>query len=142
MHHHAVPAAIAACSLFASAASAQQERWSFHGETRREVVGRSACWLSDLDGDGVRDFAIGVAPAGGSYAPTVGAVRLCSGIDGATLREWNHAGLAEFGKLVVDGGDLDGDGFDDLLVGSLAEVPNNESAVFAFSTAIGRLPSH
>jgi hypothetical protein len=140
MNHHAVPAAIAACSFFASAAaSAQQERWSFQGETRRETFGASVGWLSDLDGDGVRDFALGSAPAGGTWVPTAGTVHLCSGVDGATLREWSHAGLIEFGKLVVDGGDLDGDGFDDLLVGSLAEVPNNESAVFAFSAASGAL---
>ena len=121
----------------AALAHAQQERWSFHGETRRQIVGSSLCWLDDLDGDGVRDFAIGLAPAGGSYVPTTGAVRLCSGVDGATLSEWSHATRTSYGAVLANAGDLDGDGRDDLLIGAPQDATHADDAVMGCSSASG-----
>ncbi len=135
-------ALLAAASIFFSFATelpAQQERWSVHGEERRQDLGAGVAWLGDVDGDGSPDFAAGMTTAGDDHVPTTGAVTVRSGRDGRVLREWSHATRATFGRLVAAGGDLDGDGVDDVLVGALADAAHADSAVFAHSGASGAL---
>ena len=70
--------------------------------------------IGDLDGDGFRDFAVGL----------VGLIRVISGQDGSVLAE--KAGGDELGEEIAAIGDLDGDGVSEILAsapaGGYAEV--------------------
>jgi hypothetical protein len=89
----------------------------------------------DLDGDGSGDFAVGAPASGG--AARIGRVRVFTGQIGMTpFRErWTldsprptEAG-GRFGLALAGGGDLDGDGFSDLAVGSTHDDPSTDSGV-------------
>ncbi len=128
---------VAWLALVASAAAApQQSLWTEYGDIRRERFGQSVAWLDDLDGDGVRDFAAG-APTWDAWiqpVPRHGIVRICSGADGSLLRELRDDAHHSFGWKVANGGDLDRDGHDDVLIG--APYDGNGSA-FAYSSQSG-----
>jgi hypothetical protein len=90
--------------------------FSVGGAAAADRFGMALAALSDLNGDGKPEFAVG-APRGGALSGD-GEARVCSGADGAVL--WS-AGSAVVGRL--DGarlaaGDVDGDGHSDLLVGA------------------------
>ncbi len=76
--------------------------------------------LSDVDGDNVRDFAVG-APytAVPGVGATTGQVYICSGQTGAILRVISGLVAGEFfGATIADIGDVNGDGIADILVGA------------------------
>lgn len=62
--------------------------------------------IGDLDGDGVRDFVVGL----------VGAIRVISGQDGSVLAE--RIGGGKLGEEIAAIGDLDGDGISEILAGA------------------------
>lgn len=69
--------------------------------------------LGDLDGDGVRDYVIG----GDQYLTFSGStVRVYSGATGNQLYSW---GPYSNGEAVANAGDVDGDGLDDIVIGSI-----------------------
>ncbi|MBI3608407.1 MAG: FG-GAP repeat protein, partial [Nitrospirae bacterium] len=79
--------------------------------------------IADLDGDGVRDIAVG-APQTGTTSPGgtgSGAVYIYSGLTRALIRTIPNPNGTEqsiFGWYMVEAGDLDRDGKSDLLVGA------------------------
>ena len=82
-----------------------------------DLFGTSISSARDHDGDGFRDFLVG-GPGVLGTPNELGVVRLISGADGSTL----HTFVAsvdnnEFGRSVVEGGDTDGDGVGDILIG-------------------------
>ncbi len=92
--------------------------FSVKGDSTSFSAGKAVCGVGDANGDGVPDFAVGMpgAPLGG---PNAGLVRVYSGQTGALIYE--KVGQQTNGRLGIslDGaGDFDGDGLDDLLVGS------------------------
>jgi hypothetical protein len=81
-------------------------------------LGWSFARLSDEDGDGVPEYAIG-APYDDTLATDGGAVLVYSGATGAHLRSIHGAGSLDVVGTVIAGiADVSGDGLDDLLVGS------------------------
>ncbi|WP_419190921.1 FG-GAP-like repeat-containing protein [Saltatorellus ferox] len=108
--------------------------------------------LSDIDGDGVRDFAVS-APAGNSSGNSSGRgfLEFRSGRTGAFLRRVdepfprqfemlginyvNHD-IGKFGLYMHSGGDFNGDGYEDLVVGSPERYRYLDSSGFGAVTVI------
>lgn len=95
-----------------------------YGTDHDDHLGRSVAGVGDVDGDGVPDFA-GGAP--GEVEPqfghTRGAVRIFSGADASLLLEVigpgsNNMEWTNFGDVIDGGGDVNGDGAGDVLVGA------------------------
>ena len=99
-------------------ASAQLKLFSVHGDDSLDLHGQSVSRAGDVNADGVPDFI-----AGGSRDETMGAMagqaKVYSGLDGSVLHTF-YGGAAgdEFGETVGAAGDVDGDGYDDVIVGS------------------------
>jgi hypothetical protein len=90
-----------------------EREWSSTGG----ALGYSVATLSDLDGDGKPDFAAGSPGRGAPGGTWPGKVQAFSSGDYSLLFETEGAGVTEeFGKLVVNPGDLNGDGVDDLVI--------------------------
>lgn len=99
--------------------------WGVTGSTPSGNYGASVCGAGDLDGDGYSDVAVG-APFEKVISPpnqTRGKVYLYKGGAtglglGATTTLSGPASGAEFGTCVAGAGDVNGDGYADLIVGA------------------------
>lgn len=111
--------ALSAASLCAAPAWSQSLIHRVGGSASGERFGAAVAIVGDVDGDGRAEFAAS-APF-----PSTGRVRLCSGADAHVV--WEIAGPAStgtFGGSLAAIGDVDGDGFGDLAIGSyLASQP-------------------
>ncbi|NOT29010.1 MAG: hypothetical protein HOP15_01020 [Planctomycetes bacterium] len=103
------------------------------GRLLRQIPGRAAldrfgeavALLDDVNGDGVADFAVG-APGDDRSATDGGSVRIYSGANGVLLATLFGSGASEeFGAVLVNAGDIDQDGKDELFVG----IPRGELGV-------------
>ncbi len=101
-----------------------------------EAIGRALAG-GDLNGDGWGDVVIGVASA-------TGEVRVCTGTTlTGILFSWSGAAVGDmFGRSVAIAGDLDGDGYPDVVVGAPGNDTNGLDAgmVRAFSGRTGTTP--
>ena len=96
----------------------------------------------DVDGDGFTDLAVGADGAGSK-----GAVYLfygsVSGLDSSSAQRVESTTVAsssDYGTAIALGGDLDGDGYDDLVAGALNDdsaATNSGSAFVYYGTATG-----
>ncbi len=92
------------------------------GASRDGEFGHALCGLSDIDGDGVPDLAIGEPAGEGAGTYGRGCVHLVSGKSGAEIqvlkgRSSGLDGRAEFGCSIENLGDVDADGVSDFAVG-------------------------
>ena len=94
-----------------------------------------------MDGDGCPDYVVG-AVHDRSQGWNHGAAYVYSGRTGALIRA--HYGRTTFGSDVAGGGDVDGDGIGDVIVGAIQECPQvdcvgglKNGAVYVFSGATG-----
>ena len=116
-----LPSLVAAAFLFASPAVAAQSVLHELANGDPSVgFGTAVAGVADLDGDGVRDFAI----SSPSTLP-LGTVSLHSGIDASVIRTIAMPGVASpipgaagYGESLAGVGDLNGDGVEDLAVGA------------------------
>ncbi len=115
-----------------------------HTGAPTEVMGYSAASAGDVNNDGTPDYIVG---GYGSYnPPTRGYAWVYSGATRQQLYEFEGEPGAAFGSGVAGVGDVNGDGFDDVVVGSEwysstlgAPPPNGTGRVYLFSGANGSL---
>lgn len=104
------------------------------GSALEDWTGVSVAGGGDIDGDGVPDFVVG-SLGGESGSANNGAVRAYSGATGSLIHEWLSPQTgSNYGCFASDAGDVDGDGFDDVIVG--AEFAN---AAYVYSGQTGAL---
>ena len=101
---------------------AQTPDWTFDGRQTRANLGQSVASAGDVNNDGYADFIVG-APRFSSPLATEGAVFgfLGHGLGKRFQANWAVTGGqadARFGTSVAGAGDVDGDGFDDVIVGA------------------------
>lgn len=124
----------------ASAAAAQAPLYDLPSATPQDSQGSSVVGLGDVDGDGFGDLAVG-AKFGAGLQHVAGHVTVYSGGSGAALyvlkgersNDW-------FGHSIDALGDINGDGFGDLVVGAPQHewtAGTNRGAVYTFSGATG-----
>ena len=116
---------ILAFLLLNAAAAAQSVGGGFdtffylNGSRDDDQFAYSVDGAGDVNGDGSPDFIIGVPSFDGVAGQNCGAAQVYSGADGTLLYQWE--GTAAFNKLgfsVAAAGDVNNDGFDDVIVSS------------------------
>lgn len=89
--------------------------YTVNGTSANGLFGAAVAAVADLDGDGVKELVVGIPGENG----LVGHVEVRSGSSGSLLWSMtdNQAG-SEFGFAVAGTGDVNGDGFADVIVGA------------------------
>lgn len=112
-------------------------RWD--GSALYGNFGYSVSGAGDVNGDGIMDILVG--------EPNVtrlgdGAANVFSGADGSLLYRWEGTHQSQFGESVSDAGDINGDGFDDILIGAYWDSQSgtsNQGSAFLYSGIDGVL---
>lgn len=100
----------------------------FAGQVFQGFVGSAVDGVGDVNGDGFDDFAVG-AYAGDDAESLPGFVHVISGADGSVLHAWEGDDPADwFGISVAGPGDVNGDGYADVLVGASRDDDGGENA--------------
>lgn len=93
-----------------------------------ELLGWSMDTAGDVNADGTPDYVIG-APGFGVNTPDVfGRALVVSGADHSMIHEFAASIQTRLGTAVAGAGDIDGDGHDDILVGSENASATGEQA--------------
>src|SRR5262245_30345905 len=100
--------------LASTSQAADDVLFDFHGSEAQDFFGTSVKDAGDVNNDGYDDVIVGANGWDGDIA--MGYARVFSGKDGTLLREW--VGGYAFGVAVAGAGDVNNDGFDDLIIGA------------------------
>jgi len=98
-------------------------RYALSGQTAGDYLGRALAAAGDVDADGLPDLVVGIpgATAGGTGA---GRVRVLRGSDGLSLHIFDGAAGEGLGTTVAGAGDVNGDGYADVVAGAPAANAN------------------
>lgn len=119
----------------------------FHlsGPPDSDGFGRSISRVGDVNGDGISDMLIG-APRSIVLGMRVGSAFIYSGLDGSLLQTLNGTvDNDQFGISVADAGDVNGDGFADVIIGADQTSFNGRNfsgSAYVFSGVDGTLIFH
>jgi hypothetical protein len=103
--------------------------YTFNGQAARDHLGFSVAGAGDVNRDGYPDIIVGAYQADPGGRSNSGQVTVFSGKDGSALHTFN--GLAAndwFGRSVAGAGDVNKDGFPDLIVGADLADPGGRSS--------------
>ncbi len=110
----------------------------FDGDAAEDRFGSSVDGAGDVDGDGKVDFVVG-AHRSDDLSPTSGYARVFSGLTGVSLYDLNgDAVYGNFAWSVGGAGDVNGDGYDDVIVGDYLD--NNGSGSFGSARVFSGVP--
>ncbi len=126
-------------SAFAAPAPAQDFIAEFQGTAVGDHFGWAIAAAGDVNGDGVPDLIVG-SPKDDTIGPDAGAARVISGADGSTIHEFfGDFFYDEFGYSVAGAGDVNGDGYADVIVGAPFDDDNgtNSGSAWVFSGMTG-----
>ncbi len=105
---------------------AQSTIFTINGGAAGDSVGVSASGAGDVDGDGVNDFIVGT-PFDDNNGSNSGSAQVYSGQLGTILYSFDGDSAGDlFGAAVSGAGDVDADGYADLIVG--AQLDDNNGA--------------
>jgi hypothetical protein len=117
------PASVLLSFLLAAPLTAQSPTWEWAGRRDADALGTSVAAAGDVNDDGVPDVIVGAPSVPGGLSEP-GYARVLSGADGSLIWRLTTTGEADlFGSAVAGAGDVDNDGFDDLIVGAPAGAP-------------------
>ncbi len=108
--------------------------YTFYGDNPNDRFGEAVSEAGDINQDGYADIIVGSRPS------SIGYVRVFSGFDGSVLDTfYGDAGGDVFGYAVDAAGDVNNDGYDDLIVGAEQADINGSNSGYArvFSGADG-----
>ena len=114
--------------------------WTHDGNEAGAAYGYSVAGAGDVNADGYADVIIG-APNMDYLSPDIGVAHLFLGSAAGlgTTPAWSHSGYqagAHFGYSVAGAGDMDGDGYADVIVGAPNAVivsTANEGGIYCFA---------
>lgn len=116
----------------------------WYGEANDNFFGKAVAGAGDTNGDGFDDLIVGAYRHDGLIGMAyVGRAYLFSGSNGALLHQWDGAlSHDDFGYSVAGAGDVDQDGFDDVLIGAYGTDPgtiNSAGSAFLYSGSTSML---
>lgn len=108
---------------------------SYAGEASGDAFGHSIAGAGDVNHDGYADVLIGAIATNVNFRSNCGSAYVYSGFDGSLLWRTNGANQDDFfGRAVAGAGDLNHDGYADIMVGAPGADPND--LAFAGSTFV------
>ena len=114
--------------------------YTFNGVVFGDYFGTSVAGAGDVDRDGFPDIIVGACGADPGGRSNAGQVTVFSGKDGSVLYTFNGVASGDyFGTSVAGPGDVDRDGFPDIIVGARLASPGGrlwagQATVFSVAT--------
>ena len=119
--HRSLGSATLACLLttwvIVPGLPAQNKLYAFYGDGANDYFGHSVAGAGDVNQDGYDDMIVGAYH--GPLSGWAGSARVLSGVDGSILYTFlGDAAQDQFGWSVAGAGDVNKDGYDDVIVGA------------------------
>ncbi len=113
--------------------------FTFDGDLASSALGFSVSGAGDVNSDGYADLIVGAPEMNGALSAT-GRVKIYSGLNGGQLYVFDGTSTSEeLGYSVSDAGDVNADGFDDVIIGQSADFVVGANRAYIRSGADGSI---